>query len=155
VDDTQREFWNRAIAASAEALRPAPDAIRRLGNSEALSERLIGLVLRGEKTGTFSLPPEFDDGTAPAAGQQVLLCDCNDRPHAVLELERAETRRFDEIGTEDIACEGPKLRELEAWRAMHWDYWRGLLERHGREPSGDMPVICQRFRVLYPTGTGD
>jgi uncharacterized protein YhfF len=36
------------------------------------------------------------------------------------------------------------------WRRAHWDYFSTECQRLGRTPSEDMPIVCQRFRVLYP-----
>ena len=150
MDDRQRQFWNEARAACDPPLRDAPDAVRTLGNSQPLSITLVDLVLRGEKTGTFSLPVDFEAGTGPAAGHELLLCDHDGAPHAVLVLDEVATRAFGDISADDIACEGPGLRDLDRWRELHWAYWQSVLEPHGRQPSMDMPVIFQRFRVRYP-----
>ncbi len=40
------------------------------------------------------------------------------------------------------------------WRRAHWDYFSTECQRLGRTPSEDMPIVCQRFRVLYPHATG-
>lgn len=38
---------------------------------------------------------------------------------------------------------------LASWRAGHWEYFERSLGRMGKRPTPDMPLGCERFRVLY------
>lgn len=40
-------------------------------------------------------------------------------------------------------------RSLEFWRAAHWPYFVRELAELGIEATRDMPVVCERFEVVY------
>lgn len=40
---------------------------------------------------------------------------------------------------------------LRYWRDVHWQYFSRECQRIGREPSMRMPVVCEQFRVVFPT----
>jgi uncharacterized protein YhfF len=44
---------------------------------------------------------------------------------------------------------GEDDRLLAAWRDGHWRYFSRVLPKIGREPALDMPLVCERFRVLF------
>lgn len=39
---------------------------------------------------------------------------------------------------------------LAYWREAHWAAFTRELEMAGRRPELDMPVVCERFDVVYP-----
>ncbi len=60
---------------------------------------------------------------------------------------------FDEVDEAHAFAEGED-RTLAHWREVHERYWR----THSENPRGyepDMPVLCERFRLLLPAGTED
>lgn len=55
---------------------------------------------------------------------------------------------LDEVSAEHAYSEGEGDRSLASWREIHERYWR----HHSENPRGfepDMPVVCERFRLLY------
>ena len=122
------------------------------GNTAEMARILMQLVAGGDKTGTFALVSEFRDrGEAlPAVGDQVIVIDADGRPGCLYRITEVEILPFDTIGIEHVACEGPRLRDLTAWREVHWQFWSELLKDTPHEPASDMPVIFQRFECLSP-----
>ena len=45
--------------------------------------------------------------------------------------------------------DGPAIREVELWKAIHTDYWNAQLAQCGLKVSDDMPVYVERFELLY------
>ncbi|NEQ26775.1 MAG: ASCH domain-containing protein, partial [Microcoleus sp. SIO2G3] len=41
-------------------------------------------------------------------------------------------------------------RSLEYWREAHWRYFSRVLPKIGKEPTIDMLLVCERFKVVYP-----
>jgi uncharacterized protein YhfF len=39
---------------------------------------------------------------------------------------------------------------LEHWRRVHRSYYNRVLEGTSHEVSSDMPVVCERFEVVFP-----
>ena len=120
--------------------------MRRLGDDPAICSLILDLVRSGQKTGTFALAEEFTTAgeALPAVGEYLVLTDFDGPAGCIVQLTEVTTKPFADITVEDIACEGPGLRNLAAWRELHWGYWGRLLERLGRSPRPDM--VCPRLR---------
>jgi uncharacterized protein YhfF len=144
------EFWvdaQRAVPGLA-----GPYALRRLGRNAEINERLIAVILAGEKTGTFNLPwmHGIEPGTAPLENALMIYTDFNDQPRALVRQSKPEFVPYDEITAAHTACEGKAARDLDTWRKIHWPYWTTMLAEHGLKPTMDMPVCVERFTLLYP-----
>ena len=57
-----------------------------------------------------------------------------------------------EVDADFAAAEGEGDGSLDYWRAAHWAYFSRRCEALGRAPSNDMPVILERFALIYPAG---
>jgi uncharacterized protein YhfF len=53
------------------------------------------------------------------------------------------------VDAEFAAAEGEGDRSLAFWREAHWSYFGRVCEKLGRERSRRMPVVCERFRVVF------
>jgi uncharacterized protein YhfF len=142
-------FFARCRAANPDIRQEAPDAVRGYGQDAAMSQILLSLILSGRKTGTFSLPGE-GPGREPAAGDLVLVTDHGGQPALVYELLEVRRLPFLDVGPAELACEGPALRDVDAWRALHRDYWQRLLALRGERFDDAAEVLFQRFRVRFP-----
>lgn len=121
------------------------------GDEPELAERLLAAVLAGEKTATSSALWDYDDEGAPlpVAGELSILLDGENHPRALIRTTSVETTTFEEVDEDFAAAEGEDDRTLESWRTGHEAYFRRNLPE-GREFSPDMPVVCERFELLYP-----
>lgn len=54
-----------------------------------------------------------------------------------------------EVGATFAAIEGEEDGSLSFWRDAHRQYFTRECIRIGRRFSEDMPVACERFRVVY------
>lgn len=61
-----------------------------------------------------------------------------------------EVVRFDEVSEEFAAAEGEGDRSLAFWREAHWAAFSREFEGMQRSPQPDMPVVCERFEVVFP-----
>ena len=125
--------------------------VRHYGNSRAIGDAIIPLVRDGEKTGTFSLAAEFDGkpDDAPSVGDYYVVTDFDGDPALLFRITEIEHVPFVGINATHVQVEGPAARTVEVWRKIHWDYWGSILRARGSEPSEDMPVIFQRFKLLF------
>jgi uncharacterized protein YhfF len=120
------------------------------GDSDALATSLADLVLRGTKTGTATLTWENEvDGKSPSTGDLSVVTTWQGRPLCVIETTGSEVHAFEDVGAGFAAAEGEGDRSLEFWRRAHWNYFGRVCARLGRERSPRMPVICERFRVVF------
>lgn len=131
-------------------LEPERLPTRRIGRTAELCERLTGYVLARQKTGVFSQPEDFPDGHLPKAGDHAVLVNFSDEPRCLIRYEECEVMPFRDVGPEHTAVETAALRDLAAWRKFHRSYWEPVLAARGQAYTEDLPIVFQRFTVLYP-----
>jgi uncharacterized protein YhfF len=115
------------------------------GDSPAMADELLALVLAGRKTATCGALRDFPEGSPdrPVVGRRDVVLDGQGRRAAVIETVEVTVRRFDEIDEAFAYDEGEGFRTLADWRAGHQRYF----ERNGGF-SPDMDLICERFRLV-------
>ncbi len=60
---------------------------------------------------------------------------------------------FKNVGEKFAASEeGEGDLSLEYWKDVHWKYFGRVCEELNRERSLEMMVVCENFKVVYPTG---
>ncbi|MCR2783861.1 MULTISPECIES: ASCH domain-containing protein [unclassified Microbacterium] len=146
VDD----FWAGCRAELPQLPETLPEAWA-FGATPAHADELLALVLAGVKTGTASSLWDYQESgdPLPQEGEFSIILDGEGAPRAVIETTRIRTVPFDEVDAEHAHAEGEGDRTLAHWREVHERYWRNHSENpRGYEP--DMPVVCERFRLLYP-----
>lgn len=121
------------------------------GATPAHADGLLELVLAGVKTGTASSLWDYEASgdPLPEVGELSIILDGAGEPRAVIETIDLTTVPFDEVTPEHAYAEGEGDRTLEYWREVHERFWRV----HSESPRGfapDMPVICERFRLVHP-----
>lgn len=143
-------FWQAARAA-VPGLPAAGYKTRTFGRSAEMANILVPLIASGEKTGTFALAAEYerDPAARPSQGDYFVVTWFDGRPALVYRITEVATVPFSGIGPEHVAVEGPNARQVDIWRRIHWPYWSAMLRDWGQEPSESMPVVFQRFELLY------
>ena len=143
------DYWAQVRAVHPDLPEHTPLAWA-FGATPAHADSLLALVLAGTKTGTASSLWDYE-GTGdplPEEGELSIILDGSGAPRAVIETLSLETVPFDEVSTEHAHAEGEGDRTLAHWREAHEQFWR----EHSENPRGfapDMPVLCERFRVIH------
>lgn len=132
------------------AVDPARLPTRRVGRTAELCERLTGYILARQKTGVFSQPEDFPESRLPSAGDYVILVNFSDEPRCLIRYDECRLMPFLDVGPEETAVETAALRDVEAWRRLHRNYWRPVFEARGEEFNDELDMVFQRFTVLYP-----
>ena len=151
-EQRHRAFW-RAACRTLDDLPPAADyQVWHFGDSEKLAYDLAELVLRGRKRATAGLlwDAEQDPSMMPVLGGYSLVTDFAGAPLLIIRTTSVEIRPYDEVDADFAAAEGEGDGSLDFWRAAHWAYFSRRCEALGRKPSMDMPVILERFALIYP-----
>lgn len=145
-----RAFWQDYLAGVPEhADRDMPRA-ESFGMGAEMADSLGALIVQGKKTATCSLLWEYEhEGEAlPQAGQLTIVTAGDGRPLCLIETCEVEIRPYALVDAQFAYEEGEGDRSLAYWRAVHWRFFADVCDMIGRIPSEDMPLVCERFRVL-------
>lgn len=147
------DYW-RAYCATApdENLADQPDLVDQFGDHPALADELGALVLAGTKTATCSALWEWEtEGSEPPpVGTKTVVLNGAGQPICIIETIEIQIRPFNQVDAQFAYDEGEDDRTLESWRHEHWKYFSRVLPKIGKQPTEDMPLVCERFRVVYP-----
>ncbi len=120
------------------------------GDSPALSEELLALIRSGPKRAGTSLlwACEADGESIARAGDIEIVLDHRGEPALVTRITDVSVVPFNEVTAAYAAIEGEGDGSLEYWRRAHWNFFSRECRRVGREPTQDMPVVCNIFELL-------
>ena len=120
------------------------------GATPEQSDELLGLVLDGRKTATATSQADYakEGEELPEPGTLGIVLDGAGHPRALVVTTEARVVPFDQVDADHARDEGEGDGSLENWRVAHEGYFSEHAEG-GFRP--DMPVVLERFRVLYPS----
>ncbi len=120
-----------------------------LGGTPEQSDELLGLVLDRIKTATASSYADYaEEGEdLPESGTLGIVLDGAGHPRALVVTTEVRVVPFDQVDADHARDEGEGDRSLDQWRDVHERFFTEHSEG-GYQP--DMPVVLERFRVLYP-----
>lgn len=149
-----RDFWRMACRVVPDLPEEAAYQVWHFGDSERLACELADLVLHGPKRATAGLlwEAENDPNMMPVLGGYSLVTDHAGAPLLIIRTTGVEIRPFDAVDADFAAAEGEGDGSLEFWRAAHWAYFSRRCAMIGRVAGGDMPVVLERFSLIYPIG---
>ena len=122
-----------------------------------LRDRLVALVLAGEKTATAGLVADFvvDGDPIPRAGDRFVVVDSAGRPVAIIESTECRITTVAAVDDAFAIDEGEGFADAADWRRAHERFWGGYLDdlrmRLG-DPGFDIVdstfVVCERIRLV-------
>jgi uncharacterized protein YhfF/dihydrofolate reductase len=121
------------------------------GDGPEMADELGGLVYRGTKTATCSSlwEIEHDGEPVPRPGDLSIILDGRGDPLCIIETTEVEVMPFNAVDAGFAHDEGEGDRSLTYWRAAHWRFFSRTLAAIGRTPDETMPLVCERFRVVW------
>ncbi len=145
-------FWQgylTTLSPGAESA-PLPEAWS-FGDSPQLADELAALVLEGVKTATCSALWEYEAEGEPlpqASALSIILSGAG-QPLAVIETVEVQIKPYDQVDAAFASDEGEGDRSLAYWREAHRRFFTRSLAVIDREFDETMPLVCERFQVLY------
>lgn len=129
------------------SLRPPAWAF---GATPEQADELLALVLSGIKTATAGAlwDYEAEGEELPTPGALAIITDGRGVPHALIATTEVEIVPFDGVSAEHAYLEGEGDRSLATWREVHERFFTEHAV-HSHRFSSDMPVVLQRFSILY------
>jgi len=121
------------------------------GDGPAMADELGALVVQGIKTATCSAVWEWEaEGSPiPQKGLITIALDGRGEPLCIIESVEVTIRKYNEVDSDFAHDEGEGDLSLNYWRAAHKNYFSRVLPKAGKEFSEEMPLVCERFRVIY------
>ncbi len=152
-NETARLFWEQFLAHYPElaSYQERPYWVEAFGDSPELADELAGLVRSGVKTATCSSLWEWQaEGLSPPeVGAITIVLDGLGVPACIIETLAVDVVPFNQVDPDFAAAEGEGDRSLQYWREAHWRFFTRTLAKIGRQPSPDMPLVCEKFRLIY------
>jgi uncharacterized protein YhfF len=154
IPDRYQPFWQEF--ARSRGGDPTPRFLEafHFDDNEPSANELAGLVLSGQKRAGAALlwAHEVESKPLPQPGDLSIVTNFTGHPLCVIETQRVDIVPFNEVSAEFAATEGEGDGSLAYWRRVHEAYFGRECRRIGRQPTQDMPVVCEHFKVVYPAG---
>ncbi|MBM3495703.1 MAG: ASCH domain-containing protein [Armatimonadetes bacterium] len=154
VSESVAEFWREFASTQPEDPTPRFLEAFHFDDNEASADELAQLVLSGRKRATAALvwSHEHSGDPPPQPGSLSIVTTFAGEPVCVIETLSVEVVPFDEVTADFAAAEGEGDGSLEYWRRAHEAFFGRECERIGRTPDTRMPIVCERFEVVYRGG---
>ena len=147
-------FWQDYLASVPEKKHAGlrmPEAWG-FGRGAEMADELGGLVVSRIKQATASLLWEYEaEGSElPKPGDLSIILDGKHEPLCLIETVEIQVKPFNQVDERFAYDEGEGDRSLKYWRDAHWRFFGVSCQEIGREPSEEMPVVCERFKLVFP-----
>ena len=121
------------------------------GDGPEMADELGGLIAQGIKTGTCSAvwDWEAEGNPIPKEGIVTVVLDGRGDPLCIVETVEVTIRKYNEVDADFARSEGEGDLSLEYWREAHRNFFSRTLPKIGKEFSEEMPLVCERFRMIY------
>jgi uncharacterized protein YhfF len=121
------------------------------GDSPRLADELGALIAQGRKTATCSALWEWEaeGNPIPQVGLITIALNGRGEPLCIVETVEVTIRKYNEVDADFAREEGEGDLSLNYWRQAHRNYFSRVLRKIGKEFSEEMPLICERFRVIH------
>ncbi|MBS2030820.1 MAG: ASCH domain-containing protein [Deltaproteobacteria bacterium] len=140
------------LGKTAAQLRQEGIRLGEYGVRGGLRDRLVQLIVSGEKTATASLAAEYlaEGSPEPRVGDVEAILDERDIAVAVTRNVRVDRVRLDDVTWDFAQAEGEGFVSLADWRTQHEHFWRTHVvpALPGFTLDGDAIVICVWLEVL-------
>jgi uncharacterized protein YhfF len=122
------------------------------GDSSEMADELGALIAAGTKTATCSAVWEWEaEGEFwPEEGYLTVVLDGRDQPLCIVETVEVTIKPYNQVVAQFAFDEGEGDRSLAYWREAHRRFFTRVLAKIEKTFSEEMPLVCERFRVIYP-----
>ena len=149
-----KNFW-QAYLDSLPPNADRPDAMPQYWhfcNDEESANHLAELTLNGTKRATAGALWSYENEgeTIPQPGDLSIIINWQEEPVCIIETMQIDITPFNEVSEEFARVEGEGDGSLAYWKKVHWEFFTEEMEALGRDTAETMPVVCERFRVIYP-----
>jgi uncharacterized protein YhfF len=153
TDCRAEDFWRSFVDSLPPESRP-PDnySVWHFCDNQSSADALSALALRGVKKATCSLlwSYEADGEPVPQPGDFSVITDWAGCPQCVIQTIEVTIQPFDQVDDAFAYDEGEGDRSYKYWHDAHWQVFTRECQSMGKAPETTMPVVCERFRRVFP-----
>ena len=156
LDERVQRFWDEWCVRTGTP-RDALTAVEHFGDSPALADELLALVLAGTKRATAGLVADFaaDATPLPQPGDHWVVLDGRGEPAAVLRTTEARTGLLASVDDAFAFDEGEGDRTVAWWLPAHRGFFARQAQRTGSVfDEAAEPVVFERFEVVHRRAPG-
>jgi len=156
IPEACRAFWVEFAASVDFDPTPRFHSAFHFCDTEALANSLGRLALAGTKRATTGLlwSYEAENEALPKVGQLSIVTDFAGVPMCVIEAVAVDVVAFGDVTEAYARREGEGDKSLRYWLDAHWRFFVCECAQLDREPTLQMPVVCEEFEVVYPPAPG-
>ena len=116
-----------------------------------MADELGALIAADIKTATCSSLEEWqhEGEVPPGIGALTVVLNGSRRPLCIIETTEVIMRPFNQVDSNFAFDEGEGDRSLAFWRAAHQRFFSSSLPKIGLDFHEEMPLVCERFKVIY------
>jgi len=142
--------WADALIADGVALDLRQVESWSFGDSAALADELVALVIRGQKRATAGSlrAMERDRLPLPVVGGHSIVTRGDGTPACLIETTGVAVVPFGAVDADFAATEGEGDGSLAYWRDVHQAYFAREHAALGLPFDETTPVVCERFRLV-------
>ncbi len=153
TEETVSAYWQKflSVLPADSRYRSRAYIAEAWGDSPEMADELGELIARGIKTATCSALWEWEaEGQPlPLEGLITVVLDGRGKPLCIVETTEVTIRKYNEVDSDFARAEGEGDFSLDYWRQAHKNFFSRALPKIGREFSEDMPLVCERFQLIY------
>ena len=125
------------------------------GDSPALADQLLALVLHGPKRATAGLVSDYvrDGEELPVVGIHSVVLDGHGAPACVLRTTDVEVKPLNQVDEQFAWDEGEGDRSLSWWLDAHRRYFTRTAAGRGETFDDAEDCVFERFDLVWPSPT--
>lgn len=121
-------------------------------DNEPIANELATLVLEGTKTATSAALWEVENSGKRLIrpGDLSIVTNWQGEPVCIVETTEVRLLPFKDIDEQFAYDYGEGERNLAWWKSALWETYQRICAGLNKEPSPEMLLVCERFKVVYP-----
>lgn len=151
--ETVQNYWQQFLASlpSDSPYRTKTYIAEGWGDGPDMADELGALIAQGTKTATCSALWEWEaeGNPIPQPGLLTVVLDGRGEPLCIVETMEVSIRKYNEVDADFAREEGEGDLSLNYWREAHRKFFARVLPKFGKDFSEEIPLVCERFRLIF------
>ena len=149
------DYWTEFTTATGKVA--ANYTVVAFGDTAAMADELLALVISGEKRATASLLRDYATGVEPVpqAGDFVVVVDGEGLPKCIWRTTEVNVKPLIDVDDAFAWDEGEGDRTRDCWLSDHREYFSSQARREGFKMCDTIETVFERFEIVWPPGVAD